>query len=114
MRHHSNWMGVRPESIRATGGASANREILQVMADVFAVPVDIVDNTGSAALGGALRAWQADRDLPWSEVIVGFTDATPGGRIMPVVENVTTYRALQERYIALEKAALGGDTLPRP
>ncbi len=36
MVRHSSWMGVRPESIRATGGAAANHEILQVMADVFA------------------------------------------------------------------------------
>ena len=45
------------------------------MADVFAVPVEVVDNTGSAALGAALRAWQADQGLPWSEVVDGFTDA---------------------------------------
>jgi len=114
MRHHSRWMDVQPESIRATGGASANREILQVMADVFAVPVEVVDNTGSAALGAALRAWQAGQNLPWAEVVDGFTGAESGTRIMPRTENVTAYRALQERYIALEKAALTGDTLPRP
>ncbi len=114
MRHHSAWMGVQPESIRATGGASANREILQVMADVFGVPVDLVDNTGSAALGAALRAWQADQDLPWSDVVDSFTKAQSETRIMPRAEDVTVYRALQGRYITLEKAVLAGDTLPRP
>ena len=114
MRHHSTWMGVQPESIRATGGASANHEILQVMADVFGVPVDIVDNTGSAALGAALRAFQADRDLPWSEVLGGFTGPASGSRIIPNAAHVTAYRALQHHYIAVEKATLAGDTLPRP
>jgi xylulokinase len=114
MRRHSAWMGVQPESIRATGGASANREILQVMADVFGVPVDAVDNTGSAALGAALRAWQADGNLPWSDVGGGFTDAESARRIMPRPDNVRTYRALQDRYIGLENAVVAGDTLPRP
>ena len=113
MRRHSEWMQVTPTSIRATGGGSVNREILQVLADVFAVPVTVVDNTGSAALGAALRAWQAHAGLGWSDVISRFMPADPAARILPVHENVTTYRALHERYIALERAALSGDRLPR-
>lgn len=109
MVRHSAWMGVEPESIRATGGASANREVLQVMADVFAVPVHAVEDTGSAALGAALRAWQADTRLPWAEVIAEFT--APGSSIFPKPENVRAYRVLQSRYIALEAAAIAGDTL---
>ena len=35
MRLHSRWIAPRPATIRATGGAAANREILQVIADVF-------------------------------------------------------------------------------
>jgi len=108
MKRHSAWMRVAPVSILATGGASANRSILQVMAEVFGVPVEVVDNTGSAALGAALRAWQAHRRLPWPEVIGSFTAAVSGSRIVPVAENVRTYRALQNRYTALEAGALGG------
>jgi xylulokinase len=113
MRRHSGWMGVEPRSIRATGGAAANREILQVMADVFAVPVQVTDNTASAALGAALRAWQAHGRLPWSEVLGRFTEHDSVTRILPVSANVTTYRALQDRYIAVEAAARAGDTLRR-
>lgn len=42
--------------ILATGGASANRTILQVMADVFDAPVYIQKTTEAALLGAAFRA----------------------------------------------------------
>ncbi len=60
MALHSRWMGVTPSEIRATGGAAANREIMQVAADVFAAPVERLGAGNSAALGAALRAWHAD------------------------------------------------------
>lgn len=42
--------------ILATGGASANKAILQVMADVFNAPVYIQNSTEAALLGAAYRA----------------------------------------------------------
>lgn len=42
--------------ILATGGASANRTILQVMADVFNAPVYIQKTPEAALLGAAFRA----------------------------------------------------------
>ena len=54
MRIHSDWMKVRPRQIYATGGASANAAILQVMADVFSCPVFRIEVAKSAALGAAL------------------------------------------------------------
>lgn len=42
--------------ILATGGASANRSILQVMADVFNAPVYTQKTAEAALLGGAFRA----------------------------------------------------------
>lgn len=41
--------------ILATGGASANKAILQVIADVFNAPVYIQKNTEAALLGAAYR-----------------------------------------------------------
>jgi xylulokinase len=102
---HSKWMGVSPTSIYATGGAAANREILQVMADVFETPVHRSESTDSAALGAALRAWQATSGLPWHEVTAGFTTAA-APPIMPISGHVTTYRTLQRRYIELERETL--------
>ena len=57
---HSRWMGVKVTTIHATGGAAANRDILQVMADVFGADVYQFEVGNSACLGAALRAFQAD------------------------------------------------------
>ena len=48
------------DTIYATGGAAANRDILQVMADVFDADVYQLEIGNSAALGAALRAFHAD------------------------------------------------------
>ncbi|GCB80497.1 hypothetical protein scyTo_0017197 [Scyliorhinus torazame] len=45
--------GIR---VLATGGASSNSDILQVLADVFNAPVYTRDTTNSACLGCAYRA----------------------------------------------------------
>uniref|UniRef100_A0A3P9HE44 Xylulose kinase n=1 Tax=Oryzias latipes TaxID=8090 RepID=A0A3P9HE44_ORYLA len=42
--------------VLATGGASSNREILQVLSDVFNAPVYSIDLSDSACLGSAYRA----------------------------------------------------------
>uniref|UniRef100_A0A8C3TAS0 Xylulose kinase n=1 Tax=Chelydra serpentina TaxID=8475 RepID=A0A8C3TAS0_CHESE len=42
--------------ILATGGASYNKEILQVLSDVFSAPVYTIDTANSACLGCAYRA----------------------------------------------------------
>jgi xylulokinase len=110
MSEHSRWMGVRPATIYATGGGAANREILQVMADVFDAVVYTFESPDSAALGAALRAWQADTNERWVDVVRDFCQPAGVG-IRPDPAHVTTYRALQPRYSALERAALAGDTL---
>lgn len=56
MRIHSDWLNLDLERISLTGGASQNDGIAQVIANVFGVPVERLENSGSAALGAALRA----------------------------------------------------------
>ncbi len=56
MRLHSQWMEVRAERIRLTGGASKNNGIAQLVADVFQAPVERLDVSNSAALGAAIIA----------------------------------------------------------
>ena len=105
LARHSEWMRVRPRSIHATGGAAANREILQVIADVFDAEVLRFESTDSAALGAALRAFQAHSGLPWPRVCEGFV--TPvGDPITPIPSHVDVYRRLRPVYAQREAAAV--------
>ncbi|XP_059520398.1 xylulose kinase isoform X2 [Myotis daubentonii] len=59
-RIHAEGLGYRvlPKTkILATGGASHNRDILQVLADVFGAPVYVIDTANSACVGSAYRAF---------------------------------------------------------
>jgi xylulokinase len=108
---HSRWMGVRITTIYATGGASANRDILQVMADVFNADVLQLETGNSAALGAALRAFHADRladgdVLSWDEVVEGFVAPKLESRIKPNSTNVAVYQQLVDVYARRERAAL--------
>lgn len=111
MRLHSGNIGLRPTSILATGGASANRSILKVMADVFGVPVFIGDQPNSAALGAAYRAVHAwtcaasSRFVPFAEAVQA---APPFTRAMePDAGAHATYTDLMKTYARLEKDVSG-------
>jgi xylulokinase len=116
---HSEWMGVRVNRIHATGGASQNPAILQVMADVFGAEVCVVGGGNSAALGAALRAYHADqraggREMPWDEVVAGFTEPWPASTVHPVPEHVPVYAEMRKVYRACEAHALGRGPDPAP
>jgi xylulokinase len=111
MRLHSSWMGVRPTRIFATGGASANVEITQIMADVLGCPVSRIETTASAALGAALRAahaWhKAADEIAWPEIVRGFTGPAASSRVEPRPEFVPVYDAMLGTYESAELGALG-------
>jgi len=116
---HSEWMGVEVNRIHATGGASQNPAILQVMADVFGAEVCVVGGGNSAALGAALRAYHADqraggRELPWEEVVAGFTEPWPASTVQPIPEHVAVYAEMRKVYKACEAHALGRGPDPAP
>jgi xylulokinase len=108
---HSRWMSVKIGTIYATGGASTNRDVLRVMADVFNAEVFQLETGNSAALGAALRAFHADRladghPLAWEEVISGFVTPRRNTRLAPNPANVAGYQALLDVYAARERGAL--------
>jgi len=112
MANHSAWMGVDVRVIHATGGASANREILQVLADVFNAAVYQFEVDNSACLGAALRAWHADatasgHPVAWPDVVRDL--ATPAVRslVRPGAAGTEVYPALRRRYGREERAARG-------
>jgi xylulokinase len=115
MARHSKWMGVTVDTIHATGGASANRDLLQVMADVFGADVFQFEVGNSACLGAALRAFHADvadegRTIAWDEVTKGFAEPVTESRVSPRRELGAMYAALAGVHETCEHHALrGGD-----
>jgi len=102
MRQHSAWIGETPRTLLATGGASKNRGILKVLADVFQAEVRTLAVANSSALGGALRAAQAVEGRPFAELFAPF--CAPGSeRIAPDPAVVPVYEALAARYAAEAK-----------
>ncbi len=115
---HSRWMVNRVETIHATGGAAVNREILQVMADVFDARVCQLPVGNSAALGAALRAAHAhmrerDASTRWADVIAGFAQPLVNSRIEPDSGRHALYRDMVELYAACEAHALGRGPNPQ-
>jgi xylulokinase len=120
---HSQWMGVKLDEIRATGGAAANREILQVMSDVFGADVRRFAVGNSACLGAALRARHAHavaagESLSWDDIVrnVVATDSS-GITIRPDPARHAVYREAMKMHAACEAHALGrgpAPSLPTP
>jgi xylulokinase len=90
IRLHSQWMEVKTERIRLTGGASKNDGIAQLVADIFQAPIERLDVSNSAALGAALIAAAAGgHDLSTLRQV--FCKASAGSSLSP-------NRALAETY----------------
>ncbi|MGD0017523.1 MAG: FGGY-family carbohydrate kinase, partial [Verrucomicrobiia bacterium] len=111
MRLHSQWMKVEPKSIYATGGASTNTAILQVMADVMNCPVRRIEVAKSTVLGAALRAahgWllHTGGKPDWAEVVAGLTDPVPHSEIQPNPKAASVYDKLIEKYARCEREVL--------
>jgi len=116
---HSRWMGVTTDTIYATGGAAANRDLLTVMANVHDATVYQFEVGNSAALGAALRAahgyYKAQgQEIPWEEVVAGFTQPVAGSQIRPDPAQAALYRELIEVYRRCEDHALRGGPDPEP
>jgi len=89
--------------VLATGGASQNTAILQVIADIFQSPVFVVDVPNSACVGNAIRAQHTwlEGKVPFSEIVKGLH--TPQLAATPNTELSKVYSAMLDRYSKLEK-----------
>jgi xylulokinase len=120
MARHSTWMqpAGRPfDTIHATGGASTNREILGVMADVFGATVYQFDISNSACLGAALRAVHAhaaamSRPVKWDDVVHDIVAPLAIVRPDPDRGRHAMYRDLMRAHAACEAHALGRGPAP--
>jgi len=112
MKLHSQWMKISPEHIFATGGASNDRALLQVISNVMNCRVHRIEVSKSAALGAALQAAHgfltATGKAPaWEKLVAGFSRPIPGSEIHPDKKAVAIYSQLIKKYAACERAALG-------
>ena len=117
MKLHSKWIDEKPTKIYATGGASANREILQVAADVFQTKIQKFQVTDSAALGAALRAVKSyfdykERNLRWSGLATEFLNIQDSEIIYPRREYKNLYEDMVELYQKFEDYVVKGKKKP--
>lgn len=108
MRAHSDWLGVTPERIYVTGGASENDGIAQTIANIFGVPVERLDVPGSATIGAAMRAAHAlGEDL--RDLEAKFSQPQEGRTIVPEAGAKQRYdEVLQKFLILLAEHSEGG------
>jgi xylulokinase len=105
MQRHSDWIGEQPKLIRVTGGASKNRGIRQVLADVFGAEIRALAVGNASALGGALRAAEAIGQVPFASLYATFAACDPARNVSPAEGATGRYGTLRqkltERLVAL-------------
>ena len=92
--------------MRVTGGASKNRGILQVIADVFDARIETLSVSNSAALGAAVRAAHAGTGLSWAELYARFVVADSNARVESSADAVRAYSEPRAKF-ARKMQALG-------
>jgi len=95
MQRHSDWIGEQPRIIRVTGGASKNRGIRQVLADVFGAEIRSLAVGNSSALGGALRAAEAVGQVPFGALYEQFAATDPSQSATPAPGAAERYGSLR-------------------
>ncbi|MFO8020101.1 MAG: FGGY family carbohydrate kinase [Promethearchaeia archaeon] len=118
MRLHSQWILEKPDQIFATGGASANREILQIAADIFQTPILRFQVSDSAALGAALRAVKSyydliGKNLNWEDLSHHFLDIQESEVIHPRKEYKSLYDDMLKLYELYEQHVISGKKEPK-
>ncbi|MHB8055198.1 MAG: xylulokinase [Candidatus Aminicenantales bacterium] len=98
-------LGLAPAEIRATGGGSRSAFWLQIVADLFQIPVMTLEETEAAALGAAIQAiWNWRNDRGESVALSTLTDAlvrTSRPAVQPDLKNREVYASRQARFNSL-------------
>lgn len=110
---HSDWMGVKTNVIYATGGASKDKEIRRVMANVHNASVCSFESTSSASLGAAIRALHGyykseNKEISWNVAIEGFIKIDEKNKVIPDTEAVKIYNEMAQKYKECENMFLSG------
>jgi xylulokinase len=108
LRLHSRFIGEQLDPILVTGGASQNRAILQVLADVFQARMLPLSVSNSSALGGALRAAQAVGGFNWSDLARRFSAPQADKAVLPNSNTRSIYEDLGARFETTLNECLAG------
>jgi len=112
MRLHAGQVGIEPRRVIATGGASVNPAILQIVANVFGSDVYVTERADSASLGAACRALHgatcADqgRFVPFADIMEAATPFTKAAAAQSA--HHATYTSMLARMDQAEKALAAG------
>ena len=103
-------LGLEPEEIRATGGGSRSAAWLQIVADIFQLPVVTLEEPESAAYGAALQAiWTYELERGEKVTIKEITSRLIKKGNSPIFPNknlATFYREWQQRFNSLWQSLL--------
>lgn len=99
MQLHSDWIGETPTEVLVTGGASRNRGILQVLADVLGARIRTLAVGNSSALGGALRAAQAVEGRSFADLYRTFSAPAPDLEVLPSQAGREAYANLRALFV---------------
>jgi len=99
-------LGLLPKKIRATGGGANSRLWLQIIADIFSIPVVTLKEQEAAAFGASLQAiWTYRNTAAGSRVDIAEITAAMVGVNEEVIEpdgkNLFLYSDIQERFNSL-------------
>ncbi|MFX1393505.1 MAG: xylulokinase [Promethearchaeota archaeon] len=119
MKLHSEWIGEKPNEIYATGGASANIDILQVAANIFNTPIRRFEITDSAALGAAFRSAKSYYELydsknNWENIISNILNLHESDIIKPYEKYRGLYDDMLKLYRKYEEFVLRNGEDPKP
>uniref|UniRef100_A0A4W3J0M2 Xylulose kinase-like n=1 Tax=Callorhinchus milii TaxID=7868 RepID=A0A4W3J0M2_CALMI len=98
----------KESKVLATGGASVNLDILQVLSDVFNSPVYTIKTSDSACLGSAFRAKQGPTGKAFRDVIK--TGPEPKLVVRPSPESEKAYCV--SRFQMLEHSIMHSCDMP--
>ncbi len=119
MRLHSEWIGEVPKEIYATGRASENREILEIIANIFNTRVVRFEISDSAALGAAIRSAKAyydsiDVKKSWQDIVDTYLNIQKSEIIEPDKKYKSLYDELLIVYKKCEDYILRNGENPEP
>lgn len=111
LRIHSKWMEVPADTLYLTGGASVNREISRVFADMFQASVYRFETSNSASLGAALRALfrlkrSRGEQCSWEETVKPFAQPVEGSEVLPDPSVSDVYGSFCMQYSRHEQEAI--------